>query len=305
MSSIEALQPARAIYLQETLVELFANGVYAALFFATLYAMIFKRELHKKNLGLFLALVAMYILSTVHAATRWILIKNAFIDHADTTTSTVVYLVQPPLWLTVVAAVVFSTNTLISDFVLIWRCWTVWNNNRKVVVLPMICTLVGAGLGYRSIAEQAAYVLNPNLDINSFVDYATPYFILSLVTTCLATVYNLTQIMVESAILYSVALIIFLPFLLRDSFDDGYPQAVVAQVTGMAPTLIVARVSFGLARPDETWQAPVSSLGFSRSITFKTTDSELPTASVALSPIDANLSSVNVDRVKEEGPWAG
>jgi hypothetical protein len=94
-------------------------------------------------------------------------------------------------------------------------------------------------------------VLNPNLDRASFVDFATPYFALSLVTTSLATgliivrIFTMTgraarksggygrviEIVVESALLYSVALIIFLPFLVQGSDNDGYAQAVVAQMT--------------------------------------------------------------------------
>ncbi|KAJ6612622.1 hypothetical protein B0H10DRAFT_2222970 [Mycena sp. CBHHK59/15] len=222
----------------------------------------------------------MYTLSTVHVACRWVLVKEAFIDHADTPTSTLIYLVQSPLWLTVLAAVTLTVNTLVADCVLIWRCWIVWNQDWKIVLLPLLCTLAGAGLGFRSVAEQAAYVINPNLDRNSFVDFATPYFALSLVTTALATILIITRIVtltesatrksrgygcvievvVESALLYSVTLIVFLPFLVRASDNDGYPQAILAQMTGMAPTLIVARVSFGLTRPDETWQVPTKSV---------------------------------------------
>ncbi|KAJ7174397.1 hypothetical protein C8R46DRAFT_1214608 [Mycena filopes] len=304
-STLSEFLPVRVNYLQETLLELFFNGLYTGLFFLTLYATIFKRKLYKTNIGLFLALILMYMLSTVHAASRWILVKNAFIDNADSPESTLVYLLQSPLWLTVLAAVVFTANTIVSDFVLIWRCWTVWNRNWNIVALPIVCTLVGAGLGFRSIAEQAAYVLNPNLDRTSFVDFATPYFGLSLATTCLTTgliivrIFTMTEgtanfykdygrvieIVVESAVLYSVTLIVFLPFLVRGSYDDGYVQAIVAQMTGMAPTLIVARVSFGLARPDETWNNPTSSLFFGR-----VSKPGLPTSSTVLSNDDTTSS---------------
>ncbi|KAJ7751520.1 hypothetical protein DFH07DRAFT_826319 [Mycena maculata] len=280
MSSVSDLPPVQGIYLQITFTELFLNGIYTCLFFITVYAMIFKRELHKKKLGLFLALIGMYILSTVHVACRWVLVKKAFIDQDDTSVSTLLYLLQPPLWLAVIPAVVLTANTLISDCVLIWRCWTVWNYDWKIVSVPLICTLAGAGLGFRSVAEQAAYIINPNLDRSSFVDFATPYFGLSLATTCLASFLiivriitmtegatrnsrgygHIIEIVVESAALYSVSLIVFLPFLVSGSFADGYPEAVVAQMTGMAPTLIVARVTFGLARPDASWGGPTTSL---------------------------------------------
>ncbi|KAJ7275984.1 hypothetical protein C8J57DRAFT_1505286 [Mycena rebaudengoi] len=275
MSSITEV---RGPYLQETFVELYMNGLYTVLFFVTLYGMVFKRQLHKQNVGVFLALIAMYILSTMHIVCRWILMRNAFIDNGDTSTTISLYLLQPPLWLTVLAAIVFTVNTLMADCVLIWRCWTIWNRNWWVVALPICCTLAGAGLGFKSIQEQAAYVLNPNLDRTKFIDFATPYFALSLVTTCLATLLiifriitmterttrksrgysRIIEIVVESALLYSIAMAIFLPLLVTDSSNDAYAQAVVGQITGLAPTLIVARVTFGLARPDETWQQPTT-----------------------------------------------
>ncbi|KAJ7643222.1 hypothetical protein B0H17DRAFT_1104685 [Mycena rosella] len=227
----------------------------------------------------------MYIMSTIHVATRWLLITKAFIDHGDTSTTATLALLQPPLWLAVLGAVVFSVNTLIADCVLIWRCWVIWSRNWIIILLPAMCTVAGGALGFRSIAEQAAYVLNPKLDRAAFVDFATPYFALSLVTTSLATILivfrimtmsepatrkskgygKLIEIIVESAALYSVALIVFLPFLVQKSNDDAYPQAVLAQMTGIGPTLIVARVSFGLARPEETWQSKGSSLMFGKS----------------------------------------
>ncbi|KAJ7604688.1 hypothetical protein DFH06DRAFT_274960 [Mycena polygramma] len=252
------------------------------------------------SLCLFLALIAMYALSTIHVACRWIVVKNAFIDHAETPSSTSIYLLQSPLWLTVLGATVFSVNTLLADCVLIWRCWVVWNHDWRIVLLPLLCTVAGAGLGFRSIAEQAAYVMNPNLDRDSFIDFATPYFALSLATTALATIFiivriltvtapatrmsrgygRVIEIVVESALLYSTTLIIFLPFLVRASNDDGYPQGVLAQMTGMAPTFIVARVSLGFARPDETWQTTVS---LNLSFGGRSSDPELPSTRVALS----------------------
>ncbi|KAJ7864629.1 hypothetical protein B0H14DRAFT_3603088 [Mycena olivaceomarginata] len=234
--------------------------------------------MHKQSLGIFLALIAMYIFSTIHIVCRWILMRNAFIDNGDTSMTTSLYLIRPPLWLTVLGAVVFTANTLVADSVLIWRCWTIWGRNWWVIVLPLCCTLAGAGLGFRSIQEQAAYVINPSLDRTKFIDFATPYFALSLITTCLATLLiifriltmtdhttrqsrgysRVIEVVVESALLYSVAMAIFLPLLVRNSSNDAYAQAVVGQVTGIAPTLIVARVTLGFARPSETWQTPTT-----------------------------------------------
>ncbi|KAJ7215662.1 hypothetical protein C8J57DRAFT_1255497 [Mycena rebaudengoi] len=80
------------------------------------------------------------------------------------------------------------------------------------------------------------------------------------------------EILVESAVLYSVALIVLLPFLVqKSSFNNGYPHAFVAQLTGICPTLMVARVSFGHARPDETWQGQRTSVVFTQSVRLQPT----------------------------------
>jgi hypothetical protein len=112
-------------------------------------------------------------------------------------------------------------------------------------------TEVYLGLGFKSIQEQAAFALNPDLDRNKFVDFAIPYYALSLATTCIAMLliifriialsdqttrksrgYNrVIEIVVESALLYSVAMAIFLPLLVRQSPNSAYAQAVVTQVT--------------------------------------------------------------------------
>ncbi|KAJ7643126.1 hypothetical protein DFH06DRAFT_1427065 [Mycena polygramma] len=286
MSSIDEFLSARQIYLQDTFVELFMNGKKFLLPNLSVshimqdstpvcfWSLFFKATTRKT--GVLLALIAMYTLSTVHLACKWVLIKHAFIDHGDSPTSTVIHLVQSPLWLTVLPAVTLTTNTLVADCVLIWRCWIVWDQDWKVVLVPLLCTFVGAGLGFRSVAYQAALlfiVLGHNR-------WATILIIIRIVivtdsTTRKSRGYGrVVEVLVESALLYSVTLAVFLPFLVRASVNDGYPQAVLVQMTGIAPTLIVARVSLGLARPDETWQNPTTSLAFARR-----SKSELPTTS--------------------------
>ncbi|KAJ7141704.1 hypothetical protein C8R43DRAFT_1071603 [Mycena crocata] len=214
----------------------------------------------------------MYIFSSLHMASRWVMIKNAFVDNGDSPEATLEYLLENPLWLVILPGVVFPANTLVADCVLIWRCWIVWNRNFKIVIIPIVSTIAGAILGFLSVASEVHFILHPDIDRNSFADFATPWFGLSLATTLTATLLiifriitmsegrgrgygRVIEIVVESAALYCVILIIFLPFLVRGLTVAGYPEAILVQVTGMAPTLIVARVSLGLARPNDTWRA--------------------------------------------------
>ncbi|KAJ7195108.1 hypothetical protein GGX14DRAFT_404248 [Mycena pura] len=315
MSSVDDFLPLRAVLLQSTFIELALNGLYGGLFFVTVYALMFKQgTYHRINWGLFLALTAMYLLSTIHVINEATHIKGAFVDHGDSPASTLEYILQPPLFHTLLGAIALTTNTLISDCVLIWRCWTIWNHDWRIVVLPLASTLVGTALGFRSIAEQAAYVLNPNLDPNAYIDFATPYFGLNLATTAVATLliiariikmtekstrqtrgyWRIIEMVVESAAIYLVALIVFLPLQVQGAFNSAYPQVVVAQMVGMAPTLLVARVAFGLARPDRTWQgesAPIAFRGYGGSA------SEQPSTIVLSSRSRSDFSATKPDGI--------
>ena len=78
------------------------------------------------------------------------------------------------------------------------------------------------------------------------------------------------EFVVESAVIYLVVLAVYIPLSIQGSNAVAYPQSLVAQLTvgystrtnpphtdvtqGMAPTLLVARVAFGLSRPNTTWQ---------------------------------------------------
>jgi hypothetical protein len=102
----------------------------------------------------------------------------------------------------------------------------------------------------------AAFQIDPNSnlstdDFNKFAKFSAVYFGLSLGSTTISTgliVYRIVavardtgfhlessyrkvlEIIVESAFLYSIMLIIYVPFLVRDDFSDAYPQAVLTSM---------------------------------------------------------------------------
>ncbi|KAJ7019877.1 hypothetical protein C8F04DRAFT_1242381, partial [Mycena alexandri] len=263
----------RDVYLNITLLQAFGNGVYFVVFFLALYAMVFKRKTHKL---LFITVILMYIFATVQTGVHWANIRNAFVE-GNTADEVVNSLLQPKHAVSILLpATLLVVNTLLADSVLIFRCYAVWNHDWRVVVLPTMSTIGGTVLGILTVVETGNYI-NSGGDPNSFVDYARPYFSMCLVTTLLATVLivfrilwltrdhagsafsgyrAIVEMVVESALLYSITLIIYIVLLLgpADSNNDGYAQAILIQMTGIAPTLIVARVSFGLARPSSSWQ---------------------------------------------------
>ncbi len=86
------------------------------------------------------------------------------------------------------------------------------------------------------------------------------------------------EIIVESSLIYSIMLIIYVVLVACDNFGGKYvdiltsstrvcfiyllfhaPVSLLLSLQGIAPTLIVGRVAAGHARPDESWEGSISS----------------------------------------------
>ncbi|KAK0472542.1 hypothetical protein IW261DRAFT_1570898 [Armillaria novae-zelandiae] len=77
------------------------------------------------------------------------------------------------------------------------------------------------------------------------------------------------EILVESALIYSVSLLVYVILVARESPGGPYADVIASSARGIAPTLIVGRVAAGHARPDESWNGSIvsteeSSLRFRR-----------------------------------------
>ncbi|KAJ7641269.1 hypothetical protein FB45DRAFT_1124869 [Roridomyces roridus] len=255
----------RDIAFNNIILEAFAHGIYSVIFTLALYAMIFKK---KTPALFFLAVITMFALSTIQLAVRWAIARDAFIVHGDNPLDTVEAFMQPTLALSVLSGSALVVNTFIADCVLIYRCLAVWNRDWRAYHIPDALHF----LGVLTVHQTVTFVQSGG-DPNSFVDYARPYFCMCLLTTLLATFLIVFRILwltredstrngsatafssyraviemvVESAFLYSATLAIYIALLYGSETGnaDGYAQALLIDMTGIAPTLIVARVSFG------------------------------------------------------------
>ncbi|KAK7018421.1 hypothetical protein R3P38DRAFT_2982681 [Favolaschia claudopus] len=267
----------RDVYVNMTLLQAFGNGIYTVIFFLALYAMVFKRRTPRP---LFAAVVIMYISAVIQTGVHWANTRKAF-TYGNTPEETAALLAQPGFTMVVLPTTLLVANTVLADCVLIFRCYAVWNRDWRIIALPIMSTITSTVLGIMTIVETANFFKHGG-DPNSFVDYARPYFGMCLCTTLLATLlivfrivwltryqtgpaafsgyHAVIEMVVESAVLYSLTLIVYIVLLFGpdDSNNDGYAQAILIQMTGIAPTLIVARVSFGLARPSSSWQRTTS-----------------------------------------------
>ncbi|KAJ3574898.1 hypothetical protein NP233_g1460 [Leucocoprinus birnbaumii] len=272
----DVLFAARDAIFNMTAMETFGDGIYSAIFWFTLYMLVFRRREKGVRLPIsaFVVTIPLYMLAMIHLGIHWWLARLTFVVHAETSTESLLTFLNQPQWCNALSVVTFSLMSLIADFVMVWRCWVIWDRNWKAAVVPFTMMLVAVAFCIMSAIFQIDPASGlPTSESNKFAKFSAVYFGLSLGSTVISTsliVYRIVavardtgfhlekpyrkvlEIIVESAVLYSISQIIFLPLLVRDDFSDAYPQAVLICMTGITPTLISSRVSLGVSRDYST-----------------------------------------------------
>ncbi|KAJ7825101.1 hypothetical protein B0H14DRAFT_3468746 [Mycena olivaceomarginata] len=217
---------------------------------------------------------------TVHSTAAWVVAKT-FFDMNDQSSEALELLSNPLVELSLMATgIALPVNTLLADCILVWRCWAVWNRQIKIVLLPAICAVVGAVFGLLEVGIQIRmYPVAALEKTRILVSFGTSYIVLTLISQLSATlliiyrIFSLTlgqtrryshvvEMVVESAAPNCIILIIILPFFVGNSSVGGsYLQTILIDSAGIGPTLIAARVAFGMARSDDEWSRGNTVLG--------------------------------------------
>ncbi|KAK0439679.1 uncharacterized protein EV420DRAFT_1733612 [Desarmillaria tabescens] len=266
-------------WFNAVIIESLAHGMYTALLAVVLWRiLLFSVPPRRQTKVLAGISVFMYIMATIHIAVRWYYARRAFITKGQTEETRYFALIDSliaggPLWVPTIASVVASTNILMADCVIIWRCWVIWGRNWRIIVLPSICTLCGTLFDIFFLFQELTPFTGSQGSSSTpwgsdSIKWGVAYYSMTLSTTIICTVlivyrlvqasttslslsiavnpyYRVMEIMVESAVLYVIALVIYIPFIATNNPNSLYPQVVLVSVTGIAPTLILLRVASG------------------------------------------------------------
>ncbi|KAJ7895717.1 hypothetical protein B0H13DRAFT_2034904 [Mycena leptocephala] len=228
--------------------------------------------------------LAAWICSTMHASLNWLYYSKAIDDNELPGGPGLLYsLTHLDAWLEGTGDTFFCLTFL---WQIIWRCWTVWNRRWQIVVIPILATLSGAVLAGLIINDQVTALRSSEAFVvakksQEFVNLSTVYFSLSVATSLTTTflislriilvqrmskkhgsatyqAFNpIMEILIESAVLYSVTMLTFVVLDVKKDVNVYYAQNIHAQM-GLAPLLIILRVAAGHSRSKEEWSANIS-----------------------------------------------
>ncbi|KAK0497522.1 hypothetical protein EDD18DRAFT_157622 [Armillaria luteobubalina] len=257
------------------------HGIYTSLYGASVWALA-THSISKTRIYMGCLITILYTFCTVQVADSWIELRTSFVY--GTSIQSRYDLIGAPLPLEIASAVASALNIIVADCTVIWRCWVVWGQNWKVVVLPIIFVLSGIFCGIRLVVHQYTVSSNDG-DVTKWAVatiattlgtnvLCTSLIIARIISVAgrqrgmlgmgLRTYRGVLEILVESAALYSISYLLLMIFYPLSSNGYMFAQMLVYPVTGIAPTLIIARVASGQARSEESWHRPSSPLDFHR-----------------------------------------
>lgn len=343
--------------ISSLIVEDWFHGLYTAGIFLTLWVIFTNSAFTmERKAGLTAIVLSMYICSTMHCSLQWYYYSKAIDDNELPGGPGLLFsLTHLAPWLEATGDTFFCLNILIADILFIWRCWVVWQRRWVVVILPIIMSTCGIGMAARFIVAQVTLETSGDAFTsikrrNDFLAFSTAYFVLSIATSLFTTTFLALRIVmvqraavkatghrknpfsaaveipVESAALYSLTLLIFVILNVTKNVNAFYAQNIHAQMTGIAPMLIILRVAAGHSRDDTAWstrldpsihtQPTPNNRGITSRIRFRpkdatsigvdsvglgtyTTDAERSRVAVQISSGEANTSDSDIKSVKE------
>ncbi|KAJ7213045.1 hypothetical protein GGX14DRAFT_446149 [Mycena pura] len=244
----------------------FFYGIYLILFCLCIYILL-HRPHNLGNIVLLVTAIVLFTFSTVQTVINLVL-GASDIDNIDI----------PYHQIFLANAEIFTFNNVVADGLLIYRCYSIWNKNIYVVLVPIIMLIITSILGWD--------ILLP----------FTPFFALTLATNVIVTVLtagriwwlcrkaqnylqtdlqrrylSAISILVESGVAYSAAVLAYLIFGAFESTNIMQEPIweALAQLVGIVPTLIIVRVGMGVSVQsfEPTAKAATSALTASETVT--------------------------------------
>ncbi|PBK92262.1 hypothetical protein ARMGADRAFT_183414 [Armillaria gallica] len=190
-------------------------------------------------------------------ATSPLAIRSMFVDgfrHDETQGTIYIY---TPEWM-LLSSTAFMVNILITDCMVIWRCWFLCGRGWILVVIPGLCTIVGTIFAGFGLYEMTTTPPSGNV-CTAHIDWMLPYYSMSLAVTTLCALVILYRIVmgprigrrtrrlwikviVESSLLFAAGPIVLLVTHITSDIRTSCPLLAVTMSTGLAPILAIARI---------------------------------------------------------------
>ncbi|KAI1795337.1 hypothetical protein LXA43DRAFT_881965 [Ganoderma leucocontextum] len=242
-------------------------GAFLVLYFISIWILLYREQHHGRtrlNKWMFATATAMFVLALTHLCFDVQRAIDGFIAHGGTPTGTLDFynLLSNPTH--VGKSVIYITQTLVGDGFVTYRLFIVYNRNLWILVLPLLLVVGTAISGYGICFVLTTLTGSGAIFAGNLVPWITSFFALSLTTNVIATIlisgrimwsnykvrryrmalthWGVIETIVQSAAIYSAALISLLSTYLAGSNAQYICLDSLQPLIGVVFTLIIIRV---------------------------------------------------------------
>ncbi|KAJ6545290.1 hypothetical protein B0H19DRAFT_1266748 [Mycena capillaripes] len=203
--------------------------------------------------------ILLFALQTIYFVTGC---KWSEIEFVESTVDPAIFASQQSSMLAVMKNTVYTLNIWVADAFILYRAYIVWGGGHYLILAPVLTYLGSLATGIGLLVEVAKP--GGTLGQVAVINFGTPFWSLSVTTNILSTLLiagRLTcPIFAESAALYALAALIYIPLFARN-ITLQYPfSAILGAVVSIAPTLIILRMAGGKAVTREWSNIPLSAV---------------------------------------------
>ncbi|KAK0203798.1 hypothetical protein DFS33DRAFT_832692 [Desarmillaria ectypa] len=248
------------------------TGIYTGILAVTLWN-IFINKCWPIRRALVVVIILLHALTTVNFAAYLSYIHSSFIENGQSFSSMYLKLNGTNQATFLEMGIAAAMSTILTDLYMIWYCWMVWGRRRLVVLFPILFLISATVSKIIVIYHDYFGVINDvfPMPYMSFI-LATTLWCTLLIIYRIVTVagvrhgtegrlrfyHHFIEVLVESSALYSISLVLLLAFTIRSNLGEYYLDTIAGIAKGIAPTLLVGRVTTGhRAHTDDSWQGSV------------------------------------------------
>ncbi|KJA17196.1 hypothetical protein HYPSUDRAFT_206367 [Hypholoma sublateritium FD-334 SS-4] len=241
------------------------------------------------------AISVLYLANVANTGLEWFFLRKVFITHGETRGTAFDVVDQANTLESFLGATLSAIVFVISDSLLIWRCYKVWGNSLRAIYLALVLLLAETALYLSIVIIPCASNLDPavptRITLNKLTGAALfMTFGVTLLTTVLIAypIYSfarrdsrnrtkrafkdIAEVLVQSSAAYSLTALLSGVVAIVPQNDSNetvwfavqnYSGSLLFVIAGMAPTIMVARVAMQeLPQVVDTRTAHLSDLEF-------------------------------------------
>ncbi|KAK0471621.1 hypothetical protein IW261DRAFT_836222 [Armillaria novae-zelandiae] len=157
-SQVKDILRALDIRLHTTILFMSLHGFYTGVMAVSLWTIVqSKSRLHGRGTRfLIVVILLLYVFATVNVFGEWMSSIRSFITNGNNFWTEYMNYRSTPIYF--LEGSIACLSTILADTTLIWRCWSVWGGSWRVVLVPIICTILGVGMS-QNLPQYAGVII--------------------------------------------------------------------------------------------------------------------------------------------------